>query len=445
MPSRSILLWPVGLVGRVSLVLLAAVVLVFLASAIFYEEAEIYIDDDARITQLVEELSTDLRVLRTTPPSQRAVLAVLLSDNGINVTWRPPNQPETDEPPYRLYHLEQTLIGLDPEFGKARLRIYAERADSSSIHGTLYLSDGSRLAFIVPHVLAHRHMTRGLASAAITAGAVAIAAAMLVRALSTPLRALAQVADSVANSHETNWVPLTEKGPREVKGLARAINAMQVRIQRLINDRTEVMAAVSHDLRTPLSRLRLRAGFLADDETQAAIEADIDEMEAMVNGVLAYLAGDLNPEPQRVVDLVAMLMTLLDSQSDRGRDTSYVGPDRCLVAVRPLAIKRVFGNLIDNACNYGGSAHVTLENKGKEVIITVVDDGPGIPEAEREKVLNAFYRLEGSRSRSTGGIGLGLAIVKREVERAHGQVYLDNAPGRGLRVRVTLPSQTPNA
>jgi len=247
------------------------------------------------------------------------------------------------------------------------------------------------------------------------------------------------VADSIAKSDDMQWTMVDERGPREVRGLANAINKMQHRIRRLINDRTEILAAVSHDLRTPLARLRLRAGFMDDEETQTAIEADIDEMEAMVTGVLAYLAGDLDPEPIKQVDLVAILNTLLDSQSDRGRETSYTGPDRCQAWVRPLAVKRVFANLIDNACNYGGDAHVTLETAGQAALISVIDDGPGIPEAELEKVLSAFYRVEGSRSRATGGMGLGLAIVTREVGRARGKVDLHNVPGRGLCVQITLP------
>ncbi|GBR00852.1 ATP-binding protein [Asaia lannensis] len=436
---RIIRLWPVGLVGRVSVVLLAAVILVFVASAFFYEEAETYIDDDSRITQLAEELSTDLRVLRTTPISQRGLLGALLSDNGISVSWRSANQPIDLEQPHRLRQVEESLISNDRDLEKADIRVWADRADSSSIHGSLQLADGSRLAFNVPGILKHRHMTGGLASAAITAGAVALAAAMIVRALSTPLRALSEVADSIAKSDDLQWSMVDERGPREVRGLARAINKMQHRIRRLINDRTEILAAVSHDLRTPLARLRLRAGFMDDEETQMAIEADIDEMEAMVTGVLAYLAGDLDPEPVKQVDLVAILNTLLDSQSDRGRETSYTGPDRCQAIIRPLAIKRVFANLIDNACNYGGDAHVTLDTDGQTATISVVDDGPGIPEDELENVLSAFYRVEGSRSRATGGMGLGLAIVTREVGRAGGKVDLFNVKGRGLCVRITLP------
>ncbi|AQS87852.1 two component sensor histidine kinase [Neoasaia chiangmaiensis NBRC 101099] len=437
LPPRRIRLWPVGLVGRVSMVLLAAVVLVFIASAVFYEEAETYIDDDARIAQLGEALSTDLRVMDMTPVTQRPVLAVLLSDSGLTITWHPAGQPEAGTPVYPLRRLEQNLVALDRVLGNAGLQIYAQPTSSTSVRGMLRMSDGSRLDFVAPNILRHRHVTRGLASAAITAGAVAIAAAMLVRALSTPLRALAEVADGVTG--EGDWVPLDERGPKEVRGLARAINAMQIRIQRLITDRTEVLAAVSHDLRTPLARLRLRVGFLADAEAQTAIESDIEEMEAMVTGVLAYLAGDLDPEPPRMIDLAAMLMTLLESHHDRGRDTAYNGPDRCLIEARPLATKRVFANLIDNACHYGGSAYVTAKKAQGQVTIVVEDSGPGIPESEYDRVLTPFYRLEGSRSRRTGGLGLGLAIVKREVERANGSVALGRAPQGGLSVRVVLP------
>ncbi|WP_243443855.1 hypothetical protein [Asaia prunellae] len=142
---RIIRLWPVGLVGRVSVVLLAAVILVFVASAFFYEEAETYIDDDSRITQLAEELSTDLRVLRTTPISQRGLLGALLSDNGINVAWRSANQSFELTQPHRLRKVEDSLIANDRDLAKADIRVWADRADSSSIHGTLQLADGSVL------------------------------------------------------------------------------------------------------------------------------------------------------------------------------------------------------------------------------------------------------------------------------------------------------------
>jgi signal transduction histidine kinase len=251
--------------------------------------------------------------------------------------------------------------------------------------------------------------------------AVLLAAVMLVHTMSLPLRALADVADAVG---EGEWVPLEEKGPREVRYLARAINAMQVRIHRLIADRTQALAAVSHDLRTPLARLRLRSGFLEDVEAQAAIEADVAEMEAMVGGVLAYLAGENDPEKKRAADLAAMLMTLVDDAADEGRAARYDGPDHLSVRVRPLT--------------YGGCADVAARATPGGIAVTIDDRGPGIPEADMERVFTPFFRLEGSRSRATGGLGLGLAIVQREVGREGGTLALSNRSDGGLRVEVTL-------
>ncbi|NVN13905.1 sensor histidine kinase, partial [Nguyenibacter vanlangensis] len=171
----------------------------------------------------------------------------------------------------------------------------------------------------------------------------------------------------------------------------------------------EALAAVSHDLRTPLARLRLRAGFLDDQEAQRAIEGDVAEMEAMVGGVLAYLSGENDPEAPRVVDLASILATLADDAADQGRDVTYDGPAQWQARLRPLAMKRVFGNLIDNAVNYGGQARIGLSVQPDGLRIRVDDDGPGLPEAELTRVLTPFYRVEGSRSRATGGLGLGLA------------------------------------
>lgn len=434
---RHVRIWPVGLVGRICVVLLAAVGMVFLASAAFYEEAETYIDDDARVAQLVEMLSTDLRVMETTPLPRQPVMAELLSGREMALHWRPAGQEVRRETTPSLERLRAEMVEFDPAFGRADLRIYELPGAATSIRGSLLLGDDGELDFTAGEVIGRRHVKSGLASAAVAAVAVGVIAAILIRALSTPLRALSTVADGVGA--ESKWVALDERGPREVRDLARAINGMQDRIARLINDRTQALAAVSHDLRTPLARLRLRAGFLADTEAQRAIEADVEEMEAMVTGVLAYLAGDLDPEPERAMDLVATLLTLLESQSDRGRETSYDGPDRCPIRARPLTTKRVFANLIDNACHYGGDVHVALRLAGAVVTVMIDDSGPGIPEGEHERVLAPFYRLEASRSRATGGMGLGLAIVRQEVERAGGQVRLGRAARGGLRVVVMLP------
>ncbi|GAB6967464.1 hypothetical protein JCM25156A_15010 [Komagataeibacter kakiaceti JCM 25156] len=435
--TRRITLWPRGLVGRVMFVLLAAVALVFIGSSVFYEEAETYTIDDAQLEQVGERLVIDARVLAATPTSQRMVLAAMLSTGDLTVDWRTQTQQGImkGEPP-SLRKLHDRMAGPLTALQGDALNLSGTIAETADVRGTLRLPDGSYMGFLAPAILQPHHMRRGLLSAAILAGAVLLAAGMLVRALSMPLRALADVADTVGSGR---WVPLADKGPREVRYLAHAINKMQDRINRLITDRTEALAAVSHDLRTPLARLRLRAGFLDDPAAQREIEADVTEMEAMIAGVLAYLSGEKDPEPARPVNVASILATRVDDDADQGRDVTYDGPDQAQAVVRPLAMKRVLGNLIDNAVNYGGNAHVSLRVTEHALCIRVEDDGPGLPEAEIGRVTTPFYRVEGSRSRSTGGLGLGLAIVSREVARDGGEFRLFNRPQGGLCAEIVLP------
>jgi signal transduction histidine kinase len=207
----------------------------------------------------------------------------------------------------------------------------------------------------------------------------------------------------------------------------------------LVSDRTQALAAVSHDLRTPIQRLRLRAGFLDDAEAQRSIDADLDEMEAMVEATLAFLRGDADGEEPRPTDLAAILRTLCDEAADRGAAVAVAGPDHILLRLRPVAAKRAFANLIDNALKYGGAARVTLRESPAAAVVSVEDDGPGIPEAAMATVFEPFQRLEASRNRGTGGTGLGLTIARRAVEGHGGTIVLANRPGGGLLVTVRLP------
>ncbi|GBR50824.1 two component sensor histidine kinase [Neokomagataea thailandica NBRC 106555] len=439
--------WPLGLVGRVSVVMVVAVVLVFMANTVFYNEAESFIVNDVRFVQLGDALNTDLRVLSSAPPNQRSFLAVVLSGSELDVSWEAhadlPNLPNL--PQHHSVSLQRLVHRLSKDYAplaKARLDLYTLTPNATDVLGTATLPDGSVMRYRVPGLMQRHTFTRGLAAAAITAGAVSIAAAMLIQGLSLPLRALSAAAERVGSNEE--WTPLPERGPREVRGVVHTINAMQTRIQSLLDDRTQALAAVSHDLRTPLTRLRLRSGFLNDEEAQAAIEADLDEMETMVNGVLAYLSGVNDPETARATDIVATVFTLVDDFSDMGRDARYEGPEHLRITVRPLAMKRVLSNLIENGLNYGGRVLVEIaETKQGWVDIQVSDNGPGIPESERERVLTPFYRLEGSRSRQTGGIGLGLAIVLREVQREGGTFRLGQGDVHkgygGLCAMISLP------
>jgi signal transduction histidine kinase len=436
MVNPAVSLWPRGLVGRVTLVLLAAVLLEFTGSTVFYEQAETYTADDVHLTRIADQLSADMRLLEITAPGRRAMIAALVSTSDLHLAWTASASPPAPQEMRRMHALHRRLASRLGTPAAAGLDLTG--ADHhGDVGGLVRLSDGSILSFSASGMSVRHAVTRGLLSAAVLAGCVLLAAAMLVRTLSLPLRALARAADAIGRGPA---VPVAERGPREVRHLARAMNAMQDRINRLISDRTEALAAVSHDLRTPLARLRLRVGFLDDTEAQAPIEADLDEMEAMVGSVLSYLAGEGDVEPRRTIDLAALLATLVDDASDAGRPARYTGPNHMPARLRPLAMKRVFANLVSNALNYAGNVSVTLLRQPDALCVRVEDDGPGIPESELDRVLTPFYRVEGSRSRETGGLGLGLAIVHREVLRDRGILLLCNRPEGGLRVEIRFPN-----
>ena len=219
----------------------------------------------------------------------------------------------------------------------------------------------------------------------------------------------------------------------------RAFNHMQERLRRFVDDRTQMVAAMSHDLRTPLTRLRLRAEFIEDQEQQRRMLADLDSMGDMIDSTLAFVRDDARREPRMLVDLGALVEGVCENASDAGGAVVF-SPRRDIdVLGRPNAIARAVANLVDNAVKYGGAARAALVREPGRIVVVVDDDGPGIPTEERENVFAPFYRLERSRNRDTGGVGLGLAVA-RTVAREHGgDVTLANIDGGGLRARLELP------
>jgi signal transduction histidine kinase len=238
---------------------------------------------------------------------------------------------------------------------------------------------------------------------------------------------------------------LPEDGPREVATAARAFNTMAERIRRFVGDRTQMVAAIGHDLKTPITRLKLRAELLDDDEQRRKILADLEEMEAMIGATLAFARDDAAAEPSVMVDLAALCRTVLDEATDAAPEMAdaitYDGPEHLTVRARPVALKRALANLVGNALAYGGAARLTLaEAAPGQLRIVIEDDGPGVPEYELEGVFQPFRRLETSRNRETGGSGLGLPIA-RNILRAHGgDVVLRNRPKGGLAAVMTLPA-----
>ncbi len=258
-----------------------------------------------------------------------------------------------------------------------------------------------------------------------------------VHRMTRPLRAFADAAERIGL--DVRSPPLPEHGSRELRNATRAFNEMQARLRRFVDDRTMMLAAISHDLRTMLTRLKLRAEFIEDRDQQAKAIADIDEMQAMIDSTLAFARDDAADEPRMRTDLAAMLRSICDDLADAGQPVEISGPDRLPLVCAPASIKRAFQNVIGNALKYGAEAAVEFDETPDGAIVRVLDRGPGIPADKREEVFRPFFRLESSRNRETGGSGLGLAVSRSIVRRHGGDIELANRAGGGLEVRLFLP------
>jgi signal transduction histidine kinase len=258
--------------------------------------------------------------------------------------------------------------------------------------------------------------------------------------ITAPLSAFAHAAERLGL--DVNAPPLAEGGPEEVRIAAHAFNQMQTRIRSFVDDRLRMLAAIAHDLRGPITRVRLRVEQMAvDDETQRKIIADLDEMAQMVESSLAFARDEATTESSQPVDLAALLATICDDAVDAGHRAEFTFEGRLVFQGRPLALKRLFANLVDNAVRFGGRAEVRASIDKQRLQVRIEDEGPGIPEREMENVFKPFFRIERSRNKRTGGIGLGLATA-RTIARAHGgDVIVANRPEGGLRAIVTLPRQ----
>jgi signal transduction histidine kinase len=263
-----------------------------------------------------------------------------------------------------------------------------------------------------------------------------------VRRLTAPVRTLARAAEALGR--DVNAPPLPEDGPSEVATAAAAFNLMAARIRRFVQDRTFMLTAIGHDLRTPITRLKLRAEFVEDEEMRRKILVDLDELEAMVAATLAFGRDITTDEPVTTVDLSELARTILDEAADTRPELAaalgYAGVEHLPIRVRPVALKRALTNLVMNALNYGASARITLQPPVSGMVTLLVEDeGPGIPLSDLDRVFQPFHRVETSRNSETGGMGLGLPIT-RNILRAHGgDVTLSNRPGGGARATVTLP------
>ncbi len=264
-------------------------------------------------------------------------------------------------------------------------------------------------------------------------------AAIIARMTMRPLKQLAQAATELGNDIERP--PLPERGAIEIRQAAAAFNAMQSRIRHHIKQRAHILAAITHDLQTPLTRLRLRLEKVEDTELREKLINDLSAMQGMVREGLDLARSMDSAEPMQPLDLDSLIDSVCTDAADAGQVVTASGKTQASLLARPVALRRCLTNLIDNAVKYGQYAQVTAEHVNALAIIRIKDGGPGIPEGEQEKVFDPFYRLENSRSRNSGGTGLGLTIARNIAEQHGGTIRLRNLAGEGLEVTLSLPCQ----
>ena len=276
-----------------------------------------------------------------------------------------------------------------------------------------------------------------LLSLLLSLAAVLAAAYWLARRLTSPIVALASSARSFGAGGAVQ--PLTPDGPQEVRETIDAFNEMQARITRFIKDRTHLLAAVSHDLRTPLTSMRLRAELIEDEETRSKLIESIEEMQNIANDTLEFVRAEQTNEELRETDLQALVQSVADDLAELGHDIAVTEGGRVLVRCQPVALRRALRNLMINAATYGKRARVAIEQDPQTVRLVIDDDGPGLPDGDLERMFDPFTRGESSRSRNTGGAGMGLPIARTILRRLAGDVGLENRQNGGLRAVVTLP------
>lgn len=440
--------WPRSLAARTALVVLVGLALVQIAGLTIHTLDRIDIQRIAQSRALGFRIIPIYRLIAAADPARRpALLAEQHLPPGItaHLSDDPPETilPELPRGQQSLFRIGVNFGGLgDPKLRWSELRLYGG-FQAEHILYAFHMPEGGWL-----HVMAEPEPIRPWHSPTfllaflfmtLTAAGLTLWA---VRRLTGPVRVLAEAAEALGR--DVNAPPLPENGPTEVAVAAVAFNTMAARIRRFVSDRTEMLTAIGHDLRTPITRLKLRAEFIDDDELRTKILSDLDELETMVSATLAFGRDSQISEPVSSIDLVELLRTILDETGDAKPESAdrltYHGPPHQTVRARPVALKRALGNLVSNAEIYGGSARVIMVPPTDGTVqVTIEDDGPGIPPEEMDRVFEPFRRLEQSRNRETGGVGLGLPIA-RNMLRAHGgDVVLSNRPRGGLKVLVTLP------
>jgi signal transduction histidine kinase len=430
-------LWPASLFGRITLILFLGLAAAHTLSfwLVFIERGMAM--QGMMVSYLARDVASSVAILERVPAHERPQWLRLLERRNYRFVLNPPLPGARG--PSRLAQQVGTAVasalessrevvavepgGVSPD---VRLRLHLKLADGTPIAVEL----AQPQLEVSPWVFAVLGAQLAL---------LALLTWLAVRSATRPLAQLADAADAVGPA--AHGAPLAETGPREVARAATAFNAMQGRIQAHLAERTQILAAISHDLQTPLTRLRLRTELIDDAALRDKLLADLDALQALAREGIAYARSAHGAaEATRSVDLHALLDSLVCDYTDAGRPVTLEGAQGLMLDTRPQALKRLITNLVDNALKFAGNAQVAAGRDEHGFVIAVRDDGPGIAAEELQAVMQPFYRVENSRSRETGGTGLGLAIALQLAQALGGQLVLRNREEGGLEARLTLPT-----
>ncbi|MBI4274297.1 MAG: HAMP domain-containing protein [Rhizobiales bacterium] len=453
---------PKSLFGQTLLILLAGLIISHAVGSWLYtadREQAVRAIGGFAAAQRIANLT---RLVQEAPREWRERIVSTLSDQAFRVSLsaQPPATTATLEDDaaslaFKEFLIEQTPVGTGPQprvvvFARGRPPFggfHPMMARGPMMHGpggfrdlqvAMPLADGQWLSFATGLPDSGPAFSRQfLVSMAVMAIIILGVSIWVVRRVTAPLASLAVAAERLGR--DVTAPPLRETGTIETRQASHAFNEMQTRIRNLIDNRTRLLAAISHDLRTPLTLLRLRAENVENPQERNKMLSTIAEMDSMVGATLQFARDETVSEARRPTDLMALLQSVVDDMSDAGLPVTMEPAASVIYECRPAALKRALTNVIDNAIKYGKSAHTAIKVTPKAIEIMIDDQGPGIPESELSRVFEPFYRVEKSRSQDTGGVGMGLAIAQSVVQAHGGALYLSNQSTGGLRVIVTLP------
>ncbi len=449
-------LLPRSLFGRIALILVGGLV----AAQLFTTAIHISERDDlllrTGLSRAAAGIGDVVRVLNSVSPAQRPRIMEAIADATLKLTDGKQSadssaaaEGETElhrvardalalalDPGTQFRVIDAQPVNLNPDSWYARE--FGERT-GMRIHAAILLGDGTWITVASTNPpRTSSWFTRLLRNLAIVDGVMLVLLFFAVRLVTKPLSVLAQAAEELGRNIERP--PLPETGTVELSRASRALNTMQDRLKRYVDTRVKILAAMSHDLKTPITRMRLRAEMLDDAHIKAKFSKDLDELQQMVGSTLDYMRGLAEGgEAVQPIDVAALISSLKEDAEEAGHIVTICGDASSPVMGRAQALKRCLQNLIDNALAYGRRADITLRDEGGALNIAISDDGPGIPEDDIERVFEPFYRVEGSRNRNTGGSGLGLSIA-RNIAQAHGgSVRLRNLASGGLEATLRIP------